>query len=306
MKTKTLFFFILIILSVTSGISAQEPTTFIYKQIDTTKLELIVYKPEHFKPLTRYNTIVFFYGGGWVSGSIKQFEPFAKHLADKGLVAILVDYRVKKRQGTTPAESLKDAKSAIRYIREHAAELNVNPDKLIASGGSAVGHDLMHDHPYAERRFAQAHENLDKLIASGGSAGGHLAAACYTSKTINDVNDNLKFSSKPNALVLFNPVIDNSKDGYGYERVKDYWKDFSPMENIQKGFPPTIFFVGTKDKLIPVSTAQLFKHKIDSVGGRCDLNFFEGQGHGFFKKEGIQEEIITKVDVFLKSIGYVK
>lgn len=272
MKSKKLFSILLIILSIAGVISAQEPTTFIYKQIDTTKLELIVYKPERFKPTSRYNTIVFFFGGGWVSGSTKQFEPFAKHMAEKGLVAILVDYRVKNRQGTTPVESLKDAKSAIRYIREHAGELNVNPDKLIASGGSA---------------------------------GGHLAAACYTSKTINDVDDNLKFSSKPNALVLFNPVIDNSKEGYGYERVKDYWKDFSPMENIQKGFPPTIFFVGTKDKLIPVSTAQSFKQKIESVGGRCDLNLFEGQEHGFFNKEKFQEEILTKVDIFLKSIGFM-
>lgn len=271
MKSK-IFYLFLILLSITGEIKAQVPATFIYKQADTTKLKLIVYKPEHFKPSSRYNTIVFFFGGGWVSGSTKQFEPFAKHMAGKGLVAILVDYRVKSRQGTTPVESLKDAKSAIRYIREHAAELNVNPDKLITSGGSA---------------------------------GGHLAAACYTSKTINDTGDNLKFSSKPNALVLFNPVIDNSKEGYGFERVKDCWKDFSPLENIEKGFPPTIFFVGTKDKLIPVSTAQSFKQRIESVGGRCDLNLYEDQEHGFFNKEKFQEEILSKVDIFLKSIGFM-
>lgn len=271
MKSK-IFYFLLILLSICGGIKAQVPTSFTYKNADTTKLKLIVYKPEHFKPTARYNTIVFFFGGGWVSGTTKQFEPFAKHMAGKGLVAILVDYRVKSRQGTTPVESLKDAKSAIRYIREHAVELNVNPDKLITSGGSA---------------------------------GGQLAAACYTNKTINESNDNLTFSSKPNALVLFNPVIDNSKEGYGYERVKDCWKDFSPLENIEKGFPPTIFFVGTKDKLIPVITARSFKQKIETVGGRCDLNLYEGQEHGFFNKENFREEILSKVDLFLKSIGFM-
>lgn len=265
-------YFLLLLLSIVVEIKAQDPSTFTYKIADTTKLKLIVYKPEHFKPTARYKTIVFFFGGGWISGTTMQFEPFAKHMAEHGLVAILVDYRVKSRQGTTPIESLKDAKSAIRYIREHAGELNVNPDKLIASGGSA---------------------------------GGQLAAACYTNKTINDTDDNLKFSSKPNALVLFNPVIDNSKEGYGYDRVKDCWKDFSPLENIEKGFPPVIFFVGTKDKHIPVSTARSFQQKIESVGGRCDLKLYEDQEHGFFNKENFREEILSKVDIFLKSIGFM-
>lgn len=56
------------------------------------------------------------------------------------MISVLVDYRVKNRQGTTPFESVKDAEFSMRYIRSHAKELGVNPKKIVASGGSAGGH----------------------------------------------------------------------------------------------------------------------------------------------------------------------
>ncbi|MEL7585318.1 MAG: alpha/beta hydrolase fold domain-containing protein [Prolixibacteraceae bacterium] len=245
----------------------------IYKQIDTVKLKMFIYKPVEFRKTVKYPTVVFFFGGGWVGGKIKQFDAFARHYASKNMLAVLVGYRVKERHGTTPFEALKDAKSAIRYLKENAKKIGVDPDKIVASGGSA---------------------------------GGHLAAACFTNETINEDRDNLGTSAKPNALVLFNPVIDNSKEGYGYDRIKEKYPEFSPLHNIREGFPPTIFFMGTKDKLIPVSTAELFKKKIEAVGGRCDLFFYEGQEHGFFNQKVFHDDILLKVDEFLQSIEYLK
>jgi len=102
-----------------------------------------------------------------------------------------------------------------------------------------------------------------------------LAAACFTNESLNESSDDLAISPKPNALVLFNPVIDNGKDGYGFERIGENYITFSPIHNLKQGFPPTIFFLGTNDKLIPVSTAQHFKQKIEALGGRCDLFLFD-------------------------------
>ena len=251
---------------------AQKPTEIIYKQIDTVKLKMVIYKPEDFNASGKYTTIAFFFGGGWNSGKITQFEDFAKYYVAKGMIAILVDYRVKSRQGTTPIEALKDAKSAIRYLRKNASNLGIDPDKIVASGGSA---------------------------------GGHLAAACYTNETFNETNDDMSVSSKPNALVLFNPVVDNSETGYGYDRVKDYYQEFSPLHNIRKGFPPTVFFLGTSDKLVPVSTGQDFKKRIESVGGRCELYLYKDQEHGFFNQKTFHEDIFSKIDAFFRSIGFM-
>lgn len=252
------------------AVSPNEET--IYKQIDTVKLKMVIYNPTDFKTSDKHPAFVFFFGGGWNKGNVNQFKGFAQHYASKGMVAILVDYRVKTRQGTTPFESLKDAKSAIRYVRKNAGTLGIDPQRIVASGGSA---------------------------------GGHLAAACFTNETINEEGDDLSVNAKPNALVLLNPVIDNSKDGYGYDRVGERYLEFSPLHNIHKGFPPTILFLGTKDKLIPVSTAELFKQKIVKVGGRCDLVLYDGQEHSFFNKKIFHDDILIKVDSFLQQISYL-
>jgi acetyl esterase/lipase len=66
----------------------------IYKQIDTVKLKMGIYKPAEIKSGEKHPTIVFFFGGGWMRGTITQFEPFARHFASGGMVSVLVDYRV--------------------------------------------------------------------------------------------------------------------------------------------------------------------------------------------------------------------
>ena len=92
------------------------------------------------KPTDHRPAIVFFFGGGWSGGDKKQFYQQAKAMAEHGMLAFSADYRVKTRNKTTPFECVKDGKSAIRWVREHAAELGVDPDRIVASGGSAGGH----------------------------------------------------------------------------------------------------------------------------------------------------------------------
>jgi len=173
-----------------------------------------------------------------------------------------------------------DAKSAIRFLRQHSKELNIDKDKIVASGGSA---------------------------------GGHLAAAAATVRGLDDPNDNLKFSAKPNALVLYNPVFDNGPTGYGYERIGERYPEISPLHNLTGKMPPTIVFLGTEDDLIPVETAKLFKQKLETAGNRCDLFLYENQKHGFFnyREDGKDvnkyfTETLLQSELFLESIGYLQ
>jgi acetyl esterase/lipase len=232
-----------------------------------------LYNPDNFDITKKYPVIVFFFGGGWNNGTVKQFEPHAKYFSEKGMICFLADYRVKNRQQTTPFESLKDAKSAIRFIRTHAKELHVD---------------------------------TAKIVASGGSAGGHLAAATALTEGYNENTDNLSVSCIPNALILFNPVIDNGPGGYGYERIGSEYRNFSPLHNINRGAPPTIFFLGTNDNLIPVETAEYYKKVMEKVGSRCDLKLYDGEGHGFFNytNPGNYKNTISEADRFLQSLGY--
>lgn len=83
--------------------------------------------------------ILLFFGGGWLHGSIHQFEPQAQALADRGMTAILVDYRVLCRDGVDPRAGMKDAAAAMRFVRAHADELSIDPRRIAAGGGSAGG-----------------------------------------------------------------------------------------------------------------------------------------------------------------------
>lgn len=246
-----------------------------YKQVDTTKLFLEILYPEKMDTEKSYPAMVFYFGGGWVNGDRNHFRKHAEYFSKRGLVCFLVDYRTESKNNTSPFESLKDAKSAMRYIRQHANAYGIDPDRIIASGGSA---------------------------------GGHLAAATALIEAYNDDADDLTVSCVPNALVLFNPVIDNGPGGYGYERIGSAYKDFSPLHNIQKDAPPTIILLGTNDKLVPVETAEYYKVVMEKIHSRCDLKLYEGQGHGFFNTNNPEyyKKTLSEADVFLQSLGYLK
>ncbi len=254
---------------------AQRSLEVVYKKIDSTELTIKLDYPPDYKPGRRYATIVFFFGGGWNNGSIGQFDQHAKYFASRGMVCAQADYRVKNRHGTMPFASVADAKSAIRYLKTHADLLGIDQGRLIASGGSA---------------------------------GGHLAAAVATLPGLDDPNDDLTISTVPQALVLFNPVIDNGPEGYGYERIGARYPEFSPMHNLNRISPPTIFFVGTEDNLIPVSTAKAYQKRVEAKGVRCDLHLYEGQPHGFFNYNNLDnfKDTVLKTDAFLQSLGYLE
>ena len=269
--------FTLVLITLVRSLSgfAQPPERVLYKQIDTTALYMDIYYPEGYDAAASYPAMIFFFGGGWIGGGIAQFEPHAKYFAQRGMVCFLADYRVEKRQQTTPFEALKDAESAIRFVRAQAREYGID---------------------------------TARIVAAGGSAGGHLAAATALISDYNASNDDLSISCVPNALVLFNPVIDTGPGGYGYERIGEAYHDFSPLHNITSGAPPTIFFLGTADKLIPVETAEYYKTVMERVGSRCDLVLFEGAGHGFFnyKNQDNYHKTVFAADTFLISLGYLK
>lgn len=242
-----------------------------YKRVGDSTLTLHLFNPPGHKADDQTPAIVFFFGGGWTGGVPKQFYKQSAHLASRGMVAICAEYRIESKHQTSPRECVKDGKSAMRWVRSHAVELGIDPDRIAAGGGSA---------------------------------GGHVAAATATLAGFNEEGEDISVICKPAALVLFNPVFDNGPEGYGYDRVKDYWKEFSPLHNLDASAPPTLVMLGTKDNLIPVATAEAYQAKMKALGVRCDLILYEEQPHGFFNQAKYQETL-QAADDFLVSLGYL-
>jgi acetyl esterase len=246
-----------------------------YKKVGDIELQLHVFDPSP-RPNKPMPAIVFFFGGGWSGGAPSQFYHQSKYLSQHGIMAISAEYRTKRNGGVQPSECVKDGKAAIRYLRKHARQLGVDPNRIASAGGSA---------------------------------GGHVAAATGTVKGFEHKDEDMSVSSRPNAMVLFNPVYDNSKNGYGYNRVKDYWKEFSPLHNIDKNTPPAIVFFGSAEKLVKIPVMKEFKAKMKALGIKSELTIYEGPGHGFFNygKDDNKWFLATMTEAhnFLKALGWI-
>jgi acetyl esterase/lipase len=230
---------------------------------------------------------VFFFGGGWTGGSPGQFEEHCKHLASRGMVAMTADYRVASRQQVKAVSCVADAKSAIRFVRKEATRLGVDPNRIVAAGGSA---------------------------------GGHLAACTAVIKEFDESTEDASISSVPNALALFNPAVvlatveglnnvnqervDSLKERMGVDP-----KALSPSHHVKAGGPPTIIFHGKSDTTVPYATVEIFTKAMTDAGNKCTLVGYDGQAHGFFNygRGGNEhyQKTLAALDDFLVGLGYL-
>jgi acetyl esterase len=256
----------------------------VYKTIGDVKLSLHIFEPAT-GPKTNRPAIVFFFGGGWTSGSPTQFETQCRHLAARGMVAITADYRVGSRHQVKPTACVADAKSALRWVRANAKRLGLDPNRIAAGGGSA---------------------------------GGHLAAAIATLPDFDEPTEDKKISSVPNALVLFNPALvlapmaglelKNLGERVPAERLGTAPEKISPAHHVKHGTPPTIIFHGKVDTTVPYVMAEAFTKAMLAAGNRCELVGYEGMAHGFFnygRKGGRYDETVAAMDKFLVSLGWL-
>jgi len=241
----------------------QETTkTFTFKKTKQADLAIHVHFPPDWKKEDKRPAIVFFFGGGFQFGDVSQFVPQAAYFASRGMVAARADYRVKSRHGVEPDACVEDAKSAVRWLRQNAATLGLD---------------------------------ADRLVACGSSSGGYLAASTAC-PGLEPEGEDLKFSSKANALILVNPFLPFVKD-------KANWK-IVPTLHLSKDTPPTLILFGTKDELLPRADEYMAKSK--EVGHKAEMFSAAGVGHGFAGKSPWREKVIQREDEFLVSLGYLQ
>lgn len=242
----------------------------VFKQTPQGALKLLIHYPPDWKPSDKRPAMLFFFGGAWKMGSPVQFEPQAEYFAARGLVCARAEYRISSRHKTTADKCIEDAKSAMRWLRSHAGELGIDPDKIIGAGGSA---------------------------------GGHLAAATAMVPKYDADDDRTSVSCKPNALVLFNPALNfpdfGVKDADG-KPLPDFW----PTPFLTKDAPPSIHFFGSEDRML--SQAREYLAKAKESGCRAELYVAKGQGHGFFNRSPWTAVTARQADLFLANLGYLE
>ena len=262
-------------------VSVEGTKAHVYKSINGGELRLHVFSTANSTSPVRRQAILFFFGGGWTGGSVRTFAPQATHLAQRGMVAIVADYRVFGRHGTSPFEAMADAKSAVRWVRAHSAELGIDPNRIVAAGDSA---------------------------------GGHIALSAAVFDTFDEAGEDKTVSSKPNALVLFNPAVDTTdtathttaplvKDRFGARGV-----DGSPFHHLGAGRHLRSSFMESRHDR-PYADVERFCAEVRIHGTQCQLVGYEGATHGFFlprMEDGKRyRETLLEVDWFLTTLGYL-
>ena len=270
----------------------------VIKTIQDEEVKIFYIKPSDFKPGEKRTAVVWIHGGGWTGGSTESFFPHTRYFALRGAVGFCIQYRLVKANGATVADCLADCKSAIRYIREHAAELGVDSDKIVVMGDSA---------------------------------GGHLASCLGTIDGFDNPTDNLKISAKPNAMVLYNPLSDFTQSQFvriiiggaaldkkptpesliPTKEQTELAKMLSPIYNIHKNQPPTLVVHGTDDTVILPEQSLQFTEAMKKAGNSCKLILLPETTHAFVcanwkAPEEVVISAIREADKFLVSLGFLQ
>lgn len=269
-----------------------------YKSVGDVNLKLWIYEPEgHNAATDRRPVVVFFFGGGWKAGSPQQFQTHCEYLASRGIIAATADYRVATRHGCKADACVEDTKSAIRWLRQNAVTLGID---------------------------------ANRICAAGGSAGGHTACCAGVISGFEAKGEDHDVSSKPNAMVLFNPAVMIAPlDGFDLSEISDEKyadiasrtgvppQQISPIHHVHAELPPTIIFHGQADVTVPYATVEEYGRRATAAGNRCEVCGFADARHGFFnagrgkteseKEEGSQRyrRTLRKMDEFLHSLNWL-
>jgi acetyl esterase len=227
--------------------------TFIYHDVVPEPMRLHVFKPKGWSASDARPAWIHFFGGGFVNGTPLQSASMGRNAAKLGMVGIAVDYRVKNRHGTDASKCVADARAALHWVQMHAAELGIDPARVVVSGSSA---------------------------------GGHLALWTAITKSPWGSDPAEAPLAKPVALILVSPAADTSEvAGQRAERFAGHGNDLSATQQLDPRMPPVLLFHGDADTVVPYRYAVALDQQLRTTGNDCTFITIPGGGHGLTSAE---------------------
>lgn len=194
----------------------------------------------------RLPAVILVHGGGWKSGYRSEFAPMAVRLAQQGFAALAISYRL-SGEARYPA-AVQDVQDAVRWVRAHADELHIDPQRIALAGGSAGG----------------------QLASLAGVTlpGGEGVQAIINIDGLSDFTSELalRYEDDPNK----NPSSAGAWFGGRYAEKGALWRQASPIQYVRPGMPPMLFIgsaqprfaAGREDMMARMAQAGVASEKV--------------------------------------------
>jgi acetyl esterase/lipase len=250
----------------------------VYVERETGNLGVDIYLPKGTGP---FPGVLVVHGGAWTIGSRAQLAAVAMALAERGYTAAAISYRLAP-QHPFPAQ-LCDCQAAVRWLRDHANEFKIDPERIAGFGYSAGGQlvallGTLGDGDFREDGVSeQAPSARLQAVVAGGAPCDFRVMPIHNSGLAYWLGGTR--ATKPDAYDLASPAAFVTNDD-----------------------PPMFFFHGARDALVPISSPQRMVERLTSTGVAAEMYTIEDQGHiaALFDRDAMQRAIAF-VDRYLKA-----
>ncbi len=203
--------------------------------------------------------VIIVHGGAWVSGDrVRNVEPLFQPLSEAGFAWFSISYRLMTGGFNDILQfgaAVDDVENAVRFIRAHAAEYHIDPNRIALLGESAGG-----------QLAAMA------ALRAGPDASVRAVVAMYTPSDLVALAKNSTFIP---------PQLRESVKGTVFENLlMAGLAQLSPVKNVRANMPPFLFIHGTADSLVPFEQSTDMCDRMKAAGARCEVFPVKGGGHG--------------------------
>lgn len=212
----------------------------VYRHLSPIPVRLYVFKPQGWKSGDCRPALIWFFGSG---GSPRNSAAWAAWAAGLGFVGVAPDYRVSARFHMTSLESVADARAALRWVEDHAAELGVDSHRIVTGGNSA---------------------------------GGFLALWTAISHAPPGSAEDESPTIKPAAMILTSPMTVAPPERFG-----DDARALSPLHQLDDQMPALLVFHGNADKGASYANSVALCARFAATGNVSRLITIPGGSHNY-------------------------